>query len=179
MFQTCTYLYSSNFTVISKESITDFYPLLISPGEWSYANRESTVTVPFGCVLREVFCSCVSDFYSRDKRVATWSSRCALKSLCRHTYYIAAVCLLFAIQIRKHRCDSYKKRRPCVLSNISIVAISVGLPVVVNNPVPASQVGFQQFRAIWCFCIEGSNKRSDRGHFSNDWELFNDRTFKA
>jgi len=36
----------------------------------------------------------------------------------------------------------------CVLSNISIVAISVGLPVAVNNPVPASQVGFQQFHAI-------------------------------
>jgi len=41
-----------------------------------------------------------------------------------------------------------KKRRPCVLSNISIVAISVGLPVAINNPVPASQVGFQRFRAI-------------------------------
>jgi len=34
------------------------------------------------------------------------------------------------------------------LSNITIVVISAGLPVVVNNPVPASQVGFQQFRAI-------------------------------
>jgi len=54
----------------------------------------------------------------------------------------------FLTQIRKHRCDSYKKRRPCVVSNISNVAISVGLPVAVNNPVPASQVGFQQFRAI-------------------------------
>jgi len=31
---------------------------------------------------------------------------------------------------------------------VSIVAIPVGLPVAVNNPVPASQVGFQQFRAI-------------------------------
>jgi len=41
-----------------------------------------------------------------------------------------------------------KKRGPSVLSNISIVAISVGLPVAVNNPVPASEVGFQQFRAI-------------------------------
>jgi len=41
-----------------------------------------------------------------------------------------------------------KKRSSCVLSNISIVAISVGLPVAVNNAVPASQVGFQQFRAI-------------------------------
>jgi len=34
------------------------------------------------------------------------------------------------------------------LSNISIVAISVGLPVGVNNPVPASEVGSQHFRAI-------------------------------
>jgi len=40
------------------------------------------------------------------------------------------------------------------LSNISIVAISVGLPVAVNNPVPASQVGFQQFRATERFCVE-------------------------
>ena len=54
----------------------------------------------------------------------------------------------FAIQVKKHRCDSYKKRRPCVGSNISIVAISVGLPVTVNNPVPARQVGFEQFREI-------------------------------
>jgi len=28
-----------------------------------------------------------------------------------------------------------------------------GLPVAVNNPVPASQVGFQQFRAIERFCV--------------------------
>jgi len=49
------------------------------------------------------------------------------------------------------------------LSNISIVAISLGLAVVVvNNPVPASQAGFQQFCAIEHFCVEGSNKRSDR-----------------
>jgi len=34
------------------------------------------------------------------------------------------------------------------LSNISTVAISIGLPVAVNNPVPTSQVGFQQFCTI-------------------------------
>jgi len=34
----------------------------------------------------------------------------------------------------------------------------VGLPVAVNNPVPGSQVRFQQFRVIERFCIEGSNK---------------------
>jgi len=43
-----------------------------------------------------------------------------------------------------------------------------GLPLAVNNPVPASQVRFQQFRVIEGFCVEGSNKRSDRGHSSND-----------
>ena len=80
---------------------------------------------------------------------------------------------------KKNRCDSYKKRRPCVLSNFSIVAISVGLPVAVNNSVPASQVGFQQFRVIERFCVEGSNKRSDRGHSSNDLEFFTDRTSRA
>ena len=53
------------------------------------------------------------------------------------------------------------------------------LPVAVNNPVPASQVGFQQFHAIERFVVEGSNKRSDRGHSSNDLEFFNNRTFKA
>jgi len=51
------------------------------------------------------------------------------------------------------------------------VAISVGWPVAVNNPVPKSQVGFQKFHAIYHFCAEGSNKRSDRGHSSNDLEF--------
>jgi len=59
------------------------------------------------------------------------------------------------------------------------VAISVGLPVAVNNPLPASQVGFQQFRATERFCVEGSNKRNDRGHSSYDLEFFTDRTFRA
>jgi len=92
---------------------------------------------------------------------------------------IGSVCLFFLTQIRKNRCDSYKKRRPCVLSNVWIVAISVGLPAAVNNPVPASQVGFQQCRAIERFCIESSNKCSDHGHSSNDLEVFTDRTFRA
>ena len=72
-----------------------------------------------------------------------------------------------------------KKRRPCDLSNISIVAMAVGLPVAVHNPVPASQVGFHQFRVIERFCVQGSNKRSDRGHSIIDLEFFTDRTFKA
>ena len=59
------------------------------------------------------------------------------------------------------------------------MAISVSLPVAVNNPVPASQVGFQQFRAIQHFSVEGSNERKDRGHSSNDLEFFTNRTFRA
>jgi len=65
------------------------------------------------------------------------------------------------------------------LSNISIVEFSVGLPVKINNCVPGSQAWFRQFRAIERFCLEGSNKRSDRGHSSNDLEFFTDRTFRA
>jgi len=54
-----------------------------------------------------------------------------------------------------------------------------GLLVEVNNPVPANQVGFQQFRAIQHICVEGSNKRSDRALFSNDLEFFTNRTFRG
>jgi len=54
-------------------------------------------------------------------------------------YYIGAVCCFVLNTDKKNRCDSYKTRRPCVLPNFSTVAISVGLPVAVNNPVPASQ----------------------------------------
>jgi len=39
----------------------------------------------------------------------------------------------------------------------------VGLPAKMHNPVPASQVRFQQFSVIERFCVEGNNKRSDRG----------------
>ena len=62
-------------------------------------------------------------------------------SLCRQTCYIGAVCLFFYfLNIdKKNICDS---RRPYILS-ISLVAISVGLMVVVDNPVPTNQVGYQ------------------------------------
>ena len=66
-----------------------------------------------------------------------------------HILYRCSVFVCFFLNTdKKNRCDSYKKRRPCVLSNTSIVAIRVDLPVAINNPVPASQVGFHKFRAI-------------------------------
>jgi len=43
------------------------------------------------------------------------------------------------------------------------VTFSVGLPAKINNPVPASQVRFQEFHVIERVCVEGSNKRSDCG----------------
>jgi len=45
------------------------------------------------------------------------------------------------------------------------MTLPVGLPAKIDNPVIASQARFQQFRAIERFCVEGSNKRSDRGAF--------------
>jgi len=58
---------------------------------------------------------------------------------------------------------------------------SVGLPAKINNRVPASQARFQHFRVIEeRFCLESSNKRSDRvGHFINDLPLFIELTFRA
>jgi len=37
------------------------------------------------------------------------------------------------------------------------------LPAKIDNLIPASQARFQQFSAIERFCVEGSNKCSDRG----------------
>jgi len=37
-----------------------------------------------------------------------------------------------------------------------------------KSPVLASYIGFQQIRATESFCVKDSNKRSDRGHSSND-----------
>jgi len=51
--------------------------------------------------------------------------------------------------------------------------------MAINNPVPTSEVGFQQFRAIQHFCVEGSNKRSDRGYYRNDTEFLTNRTFRG
>ena len=67
------------------------------------------------------------------------------------------------VQIRQNGCETYKIRRLCVWSNLLTVTFSVGSPVEVKNRVPASQAQFQQFCVIERFCVEGSNKRSDRG----------------
>jgi len=58
-----------------------------------HVNREPTMWV----VLLDVFCSCVRDFYGRGKQVATWSSNCALTSLCRYTY-VQCVSLLSRVK---------------------------------------------------------------------------------
>ena len=52
----------------------------------------------------------------------------------------------------------------------------IGLTKNINNPVPVSQVRFQQLHVIEYFYVEGSNKRSDRGLSSDDLEFFIDCT---
>ena len=60
------------------------------------------------------------------------------------------------------------------------MAFPLGLLAKIDNPVPASQVRFQQFRVVeQSFCVKDSNKRSDRGHSSNDLQLFIGRAFRA
>jgi len=44
-----------------------------------------------------------------------------------------------------------------------ITTFAVGLPGKIKNPVPASQVGFQQIRVIEHFFVKGSNKCSACG----------------
>jgi len=60
-----------------------------------------------------------------------------------------------------------KKWAMCFVKDLT-VTFSFRLPAKINNPVSASQVRFQQFPVIEQFCVEGSNKRSDRGHSVND-----------
>jgi len=66
----------------------------------------------------------------------------------------------------------------CCVNYLTMI-FPVSLPAKIGNLVPASQVRFQQFRAIEPFCVEGSNKRGDRGDSSNDLEFFIDRIFRA
>jgi len=71
-----------------------------------------------------------------------------------------------------------KPQAMCCVTYLTMT-FPVGLPAKIVNPVPASQVRFQQFCVIERHCVEGSKKRSDRGHSSNDLEFFIDRTFRA
>jgi len=69
---------------------------------------------------------------------------------------------VFLALIRKNRCEIYKKMLDLSFTKYLIVTFSLGLSTKINNPVPAIQVRFQQFRVNERFCVEG-NKRSDRG----------------
>ena len=85
--------------------------------------------------------------------------------------YIRAVWLCFCAQIRKDRCETYKKRRRRVLSNISTVAFSVGSPLEINNPVHASQAQFPQVRVTELFASKVATSAVITGHSSNDLEF--------
>jgi len=76
-----------------------------------------------------------------------------------HILYRCSVFVFFLTKIRKTRYGSYKKRRPCFF-------------------VKYFNCGDYGWFACG-FCVEGSNKRSDRGHSSNDLEFFTGRAFRA
>jgi len=83
---------------------------------------------------------------------------------------------VFLAQIRKNRCETYENVGHLLCQTVTF---SVGLPAKINKPVPASEARFHQIRVIERFCVEGSNKRTDRGNSSNDLEFSIDRTFIA
>jgi len=81
--------------------------------------------------------------------VATWSSHWA--------------------QIRKNRCEIYKKCRPFVLSNILTVALSVGLPVEISNPVPARHAyHFNHSVSLNAFASKAATSAMIVRHSNND-----------
>ena len=133
---------------------------------------------PFECVSLDVFCSCVWAFYSRVKRVATWSSRCALTSLCRHTY-MQCVWFVWA-QIRKTDVKLMKKRRPCVLSNLSTVSFLVSLHCLQKLIIlfPPAKYDFN-FVSLNAFVSKAATSAVIVGHSSNDLKFFIDLTFRA
>jgi len=54
------------------------------------------------------------------------------------------------------------------LSNISTVAFSVVLPLEIDNPVPAGQAQFPQFRVTELFSSKIATSALIVGHSSND-----------
>jgi len=72
-------------------------------------------------------------------------------------------CICFLSTGKKKQMWNLPKTQAICFAKYLKRGVGAGLPVEVNNPVSASQVRFQQLRVIERFCIEGSNKRSDRG----------------
>ena len=60
-----------------------------------------------------------------------------------------------------------------------IVAFSVGFPVEIKNPDPASQARFPQRRSTERFFIEAATNVMIAGHFSKDFKKFIEHTWRA
>ena len=114
---------------------------------------------PVGCVLSDVFWSCVWDFYSRGKRAAMWSPCCVLTSLCSHAY-VQCGWFLWP-QTRKDRCESYKNVGHVFFQIIQPWRFRlIGLWILIILFPPAKR-NFHSW-CDWTFCVKGINKRSDR-----------------
>jgi len=64
------------------------------------------------------------------------------------------------------------------LSNISTVTFSFGLPLEIDNPVPAGQAQFPQFRVIELFASKVATSALIVGHSSIDLKFFIDRNLE-
>jgi len=58
------------------------------------------------------------------------------------------------------------------LSNILTVAFSVGSPLEIDNPVPAGQAQFPQFRVVELFASKVETSAAIVGHSSSDLQFF-------
>jgi len=58
------------------------------------------------------------------------------------------------------------------------VAFSVGSPLEINNPVPAGQAQFPQFRVIELFASKVATSAVIVGHSSDDIQFFLDRALE-
>jgi len=92
LFKTSGFGFQTSHLFTRQFSCVPFLPVWKSK---KHANREPDSDNHLSAFHVTCFAHGVREFYSRGKRVPTWSSRCALKSLFRYTYYIDAVCLFF------------------------------------------------------------------------------------
>jgi len=82
--------------------------------------------------------------------------------------YICAAWFVFVTTDKKGQMRNLQKCRPCVLSNISTMAFLVDSPLEINNPVPAGQAQFPQFRVIEFFASKVATSAVIAGHSGND-----------
>jgi len=102
--------------------------------------------------------------------VVKWGSHCGFNVFMPPN--ICAVCLVVLSTDKKKQMWSLRKTQAMWFFKYNR-GVFGWFPAKINNPVSSSQVRFEQFRVIelHTFCVEDSNKRSDRRAFQCDLEF--------